>query len=70
MGAGKFVPFNAVWNHLGNPAMTVPAGVSASGMPLSVQLVAPPRGEDALYAVAGQLERARPWAGRVPEMAS
>ena len=38
-GALRFVPFNGVWNHLGNPACAVPAGFDAAGLPLSVQLV-------------------------------
>ena len=69
-GVSRFVPFNAVWNHLGNPAMTLPSGVSSSGMPLSVQLVARPRAEETLLSLAGQVERARPWADRRPPLAA
>jgi amidase len=68
-GVAGFVPFNAVWNHLGNPAMSLPAGMSASGMPLAVQLVSRPREETLLLALAGQLERERPWADRRPRLA-
>ena len=38
-GALRFVPFNGIWNHLGNPACAVPAGFDAAGLPLSIQLV-------------------------------
>ena len=69
-GASAFTPFTAIWNHTGNPAMAVPAGFSASGLPLSAQLVGPMGGEPALLSLAAQLERARPWAERVPPVAA
>jgi amidase len=65
-GALRFVPFNGVWNHLGNPAAAVPAGFDADGLPLSVQLVAAHGGEATLFALSAQLEAARPWADRRP----
>jgi amidase len=68
-GVARFVPFQAVWNHLGNPAMTFPSGASAEGVPLSVQVVARPRAEETLLALAAQVERARPWADRHPPLA-
>ena len=68
--ASRAVPFMIPWNHLGNPAIAVPAGFSAEGLPLSVQLVGPPDGEEGLLSLAAQLERARPWADRRPAMAA
>ncbi len=65
-GVMRWVPFNAVWNHLGNPAAAVPAGFDGDGLPLSVQLVAPPDGEATLFALSRQLEDARPWTDRRP----
>jgi amidase len=62
----RFVPFNGVWNHLGNPAAAVPAGFDAAGLPLSVQLVARAGGEETLLALSSQLEAARPWAAERP----
>jgi amidase len=70
VGVGRFVPFNAVWNHLGNPAMTFPSGLSTSGLPLSVQIVSAPRAEETLLSLAGQVERARPWADNRPPLAA
>jgi amidase len=64
------VPFQAVWNHVGNPAMTIPSGMAPEGLPLSVQLAGRPDGEETLLALAGQIERARPWAGRRPPLAA
>jgi amidase len=65
-GALRWVPFNGVWNHIGNPAAAVPAGFDADGMPLSVQLVGPPDSEAALLSLSAQLEAARPWADQRP----
>jgi amidase len=46
--------------------VTVPAGIADDGLPLSVQLVGRHGAEDVLYALAGQIETARPWADRRP----
>jgi amidase len=62
----RWVPFNGIWNHIGNPAAAVPAGLDADGMPLSVQLAARPDGEETLLSLSRQLEAARPWADRRP----
>lgn len=58
--------YTSVWNVLGNPAAAIPSGLSADGLPLSVQLVGPPDGEPLLVQVSAQLERVRPWAHRRP----
>jgi amidase len=65
-GVLRWVPFNGVWNHLGNPAAAVPAGIDADGMPLSVQLVGRPDSEQTLFSLSHQLEAARPWADARP----
>jgi len=59
--AARFTPWTAAWNLTGQPAVTVPAGFGADGLPLSVQLVGRPGAEDVLYSLAGQIEAARPW---------
>jgi amidase len=66
MGMSRFYPYCAPWNHLGNPAMAVPAGFAADGMPLSVQIIARPGDEWTLLSLAAQIESERPWAGRRP----
>jgi amidase len=57
----RYAPFAAPWNVAGWPAMSVPAGLDPRGLPLAVQLVAPPGGDAKLLALAAQLEQLRPW---------
>jgi amidase len=68
-GMSRVYPFTAPWNHLGNPAASVPAGFTAGGMPLAVQLVGRPNDEATLLSLAAQLEAERPWADRLPPVA-
>jgi amidase len=65
-GVLRWMPFNGLWNHIGNPAAAVPAGFDADGLPLSVQLVGRPASERTLFSLAAQLEAARPWADQRP----
>jgi amidase len=66
LGMSRFYPYCIPWNHLGNPAMAVPAGFDADGMPLSVQVIARPGEESTLLSLAAQLEAERPWADARP----
>jgi amidase len=65
----RYAPFAAPWNLAGWPAMSVPAGLDPSGLPLGVQLVARPGGESTLLGLAAQLERLRPWPRTAPDPA-
>jgi amidase len=58
--------FTALFNATGQPAASLPLHWSADGLPIGVQLVAAFGREDLLIGVAAQLERARPWAARIP----
>jgi amidase len=63
----SWVPFTILWNITGQPAASVPAGMSREGLPLAVQLVGRPGDERTILSVAAQLEAERPWAdGRPP----
>ena len=66
LGMSRFYPYCVPWNHLGNPAMSVPAGFAADGMPLAVQIIARPGDEPTLLSLAAQLETERPWADQRP----
>ncbi|SEJ71591.1 amidase [Deinococcus reticulitermitis] len=62
-------PYTQLANLTGVPAMSVPLHWTPDGLPVGVQFVAPLAREDRLFSLAGQLERARPWAGRRPPLA-
>jgi len=64
-----FSPFTVWFNITGQPGMTLPMGMSESGLPISVQLVARYGDEAVLFRLAAQLEEARPWAGNRPAIA-
>jgi amidase len=58
--------FTAAFNISGQPAVSVPAGRSAAGHPIGIQLAGPAFGEGTLLALARQLEQDRPWQRRAP----
>jgi amidase len=60
------VPFTALYNLTGQPAMSLPLASSRSGLPIGIQLVARYGDEATLFNLAGQLEQALPWAQRKP----
>ncbi len=62
----RYAPYTAPWNLAGLPALVLPAGQRADGLPSSVQLVGPPGAEDTLLAVAAQVEAAVPWSPHAP----
>lgn len=67
-GMSNVYPFGAAWNYTGQPAATIPAGFTDSGLPLSVMVAARPNDEATLISLAAQLEAERPWADRHPPL--
>jgi amidase len=65
----QYVPFTAMFNITGQPAISLPLAWSESGLPIGVQLVGRYGDEATLFRVASQLEKAFPWAERVPPTA-
>jgi amidase len=63
-------PYCVVWNATGQPAAAVPAGFIGDGLPLSVQLIAPPEREDVLLSLAAQIEAETAWPDARPPLAA
>ena len=65
-----FASYTPAQNAAGVPAMTVPLGWTPDGLPVGTQFTAALGGEATLLALALELERARPWAGRRPPVSA
>lgn len=61
-----FAPFAALANVSGFPALTLPFGADALGLPLPIQLIAPFGAEKRLLALAARLETQARWTHRFP----
>lgn len=60
-------PFTMPFNMAGTPAMSVPVTADAeTGLPIGMQFAAGYGLESRLFRLAGQLEQASPWTGRIP----
>lgn len=70
LASSEQVLFTMPWNVVGFPAVSVPAGLSREGLPLSVQLVGPVGSEGRLLRLAAELEAERDWAAMRPPTAS
>jgi amidase len=66
LGMSRFYPYCVPWNHLGNPAMSIPFGLGADGMPLAIQIIGRKESEPLLISLAAQIEAERPWADLRP----
>lgn len=64
-GAAYTAPFNLT----GSPAVSMPCGFTADGMPIGVQLVARPFDEEALIAVGHRYQSLTHWHSRRPAQA-
>ena len=63
---GNFAAWCPVFNQTGWPAISLPLHWTKPGLPLGMMFGARLGREDLLYALAGQIERAAPWADRRP----
>ena len=55
------------WNLLGWPSINVPAGFTAEGLPIGVQLMGPADSEPLLISLAAELEAINGWVTKQPE---
>ncbi|MER6898986.1 amidase family protein, partial [Amycolatopsis sp. NPDC000740] len=58
----EWTPFTYPFNMTQQPAISVPAGRTESGLPVGLQIVGPRHSDDLVLAVAKLLEEVRPWA--------
>ncbi|MEV4312751.1 amidase [Actinocrispum sp. NPDC049592] len=61
-------PYAWPWNILGLPGINVPAGLTASGLPIGAQLVSTEHSEPLLISLAQQLETEERWQERTPSL--
>jgi Asp-tRNA(Asn)/Glu-tRNA(Gln) amidotransferase A subunit family amidase len=66
----SFSPFTVWFNLTGQPAMAIPLGHTADGLPVGVQAIARFGDDATLFRLAAQLEAARPWIDRKPALVS
>ena len=66
LGVARFCPFTSLWNFLGYPAASVPAGFTATGLPVGAQLLARSDDEPTLISLAAQLEAKLRWPEQRP----
>jgi amidase len=65
-GTAQFNAFTSLFNVTGLPAISLPLGQSAAGLPLGIQFAAGFGKEDLLIRVASAFEKALPWEDHKP----
>ena len=66
----RFTHWPAIQNATGQPSIALPVHVTANGLPLGIQAAGRIGGEEALYALAGQMEKASGWLDRRAPLAA
>jgi amidase len=67
-GVGRWCPYTSLWNFIGQPAASIPAGFDDSGLPIGAQLLAPANAEPTIIAVAAQLGKRLRWTASRPAL--
>ena len=63
----SLIPYTALNNLTGTPAISLPMGADRNGLPLGAHFMAPIGNEARLLNIAGQLEKAAPWVTKRPD---
>lgn len=67
-GIFDYSPFCAVFNASGQPAASVPLGMTKGGLPVGIHLAARFGADEELIALCAEVEKAAPWSGRKPKL--
>ncbi len=67
--AARLGAFTAGFNVSGQPAVSIPAGISRAGHPMGVQIAGRANDEETILALARQIERDAPWEDAWPDLA-
>jgi len=65
---GRLTAFTGIFNGTCQPSMSVPLGIHGNGLPIGIMFTGRYGEEALLFRLAGQLERAAPWAQRRPQI--
>jgi aspartyl-tRNA(Asn)/glutamyl-tRNA(Gln) amidotransferase subunit A len=60
--------FTPYWDSVGNPALVVPMGFTAAGLPLSMQIAGPAFGEAAILGIGAAYQRRTDWHLQTPAL--
>jgi amidase len=65
---GQVFPFTPPFNFSGQPSLSLPLEMSASGLPVGMMFTARYADEATLFRLAAQLEKEAPWQGLRPQI--
>ncbi|MEP7119466.1 MAG: amidase [Byssovorax sp.] len=67
-GGADIAAFTAPFNVTGQPAASVPVGLTKAGLPIGVQIAGRALADDVVFAISRLIEEAAPWRGRHPPL--
>jgi aspartyl-tRNA(Asn)/glutamyl-tRNA(Gln) amidotransferase subunit A len=66
VGPANWIAFTFPFNFTGQPAMSIPCGFTAAGLPVGLQIVGRRFDEATVLRLAAAFERAHPWRDKHP----
>ena len=70
VSSGDWLCFTFICNLTGQPAASIPAGFTADGLPVGLQIIGRHLADQTVLAASGAFEQARPWAHMWPKLVS